>query len=151
MLPLEQEDGSTDEEAEQLRTCTAQKMANRMNRSFSIASGVRCPGSGCLFRSGRCNSRSTTLRYEAIAGYSIIDYQFVQGATHYGNTGGLSVTTDTNDDAESIAITLSCDAPDYPGAPGGWNRGELRGTISYMKIEELKQRAETECREERIL
>ena len=141
------EEGATAEDAARLNACVAETIAQDMARPFSITGGVRCPGGGCLFRSGRCNRRSTSLRYETLPGYFVDEYQFIQGPTHHGNTGGLSLEVEVDDSGrlQRIAISLSCDPPNHPGAAGGWNRGELTGMMSYIDLGELRRRALEEC------
>lgn len=128
-----------------INSCIREKVSKDSVRPFSIPGRVRCPGGGCLFRSGSCNRRNTTLRYEAVSGYYIDDYEFVQGGTNHANTGHVRTEGNISGRTNKVSIELSCDPPDYPGAPGGWNEGELRGTIRFEDIESLGKRAQAEC------
>ncbi|MDD9980365.1 MAG: hypothetical protein OXU81_03235 [Gammaproteobacteria bacterium] len=134
-----------DEESAERNACIADTLAQEIRKPFSITARARCPGGGCVFRSGRCNRRSTTLRYEAPAGYSITEHEFIQRATHYGTTGGMRLRGDDAGRVSAVEVRLSCDPPNYPGAPGGWNQGELTGTMSYIDLGEARQRATEMC------
>ena len=137
--------GVPDDQAGAIRTCIQERVTNEISQPFSIPAGVRCPGGGCFLESSNCNNRATDLRYIAPSGYFIDEYSFVQGARHYGNTGGLDVQTGDSGRTSRISVRLSCSPPDRIGAPGGWNNGELRGTISYLDLNELRHRTSGEC------
>ncbi len=134
-----------DSQSREVQACIKERVSNVISQPFSIPASVRCPGGGCFLKSSSCNDRGTSLRYAAPSGYFIEQYRFVQGANNYGNTGRLKVHTGASGKTNSVSVHLSCSPPDHAGAPGGWNNGELRGTISYIDLDELRSRISTEC------
>ena len=120
-------------------------------RTFSVRGEARCPGGGCLFRSGRCNRVASSARYESSGLYYLDQYRVEGTALHHGSIGDLRITErDDEGRALAVQVTLTCDPPDYPGAAGGWSRATIAGTERLRNEEEVKQNIRATCEAETL-
>ena len=98
---------------------------------FSVGKRVRCPGGGDLFGRER-NNRSGIVEFKAPETTWITEAHIRPVETHYGASGDVQYDL-SNPDAEGVErkirgwVRLSCDPPNYAGAPGGWMEVELYG------------------------
>lgn len=96
--------------------------------NFSVEKRVRCPGGGDWLGRER-NKRSATIAFKAPAGRWIKAAEIKVIAKHYGRHS--KVKYDQSTVAGEMRRTrahaeISCDPPDYPGAPGGWMEVRLK-------------------------
>lgn len=116
---------------EQVRSCVADRVTQaNFTQPFSAPGGVRCPGGGCLFKSGSCNRREGWVSYVAPGGYFIENYELTPGDMNGGSVGNTEVhQRDQQNRTTGVRAFLLCDPRDDPGAPGGWANATITGTI----------------------
>ena len=116
------------------------------SRTFRVRGEARCPGGGCLFRSGSCNREIAYASYESSGPYYLDGYYVDRPDIHHGGRGGIEVTTrDDEGRALAVRVRLVCDPPDYPGAAGGWSRADIAGNEYLRDAEERREEIRANC------
>ncbi|MBK8507600.1 MAG: hypothetical protein IPL51_02855 [Candidatus Competibacteraceae bacterium] len=128
--------------------CVNKRTDGILVRTFSHPGNVRCPGGGCVLKSGSCNKRETTVQYVAPANYHISSYRLNQGGSNDGTTGPITAERDSSGRVVKISAYIACDPADFPGADGGWNNITLVGELSYANIDALITEARSLCENE---
>ena len=90
---------------------------------FSISKLARCPGGGDWIGRER-NNRSRQIEFLAPNGAKIESASLEDVDTHHGRVGPIEEIDG------GVRVRLSCNPPNYPGAPGGWARATLVGSHS---------------------
>ena len=99
-----------------------------LSTPFSEVGRVRCPGGGhLLFR--EVNRRAGHVEFNAPEGNVIVMPAHIRVLSD--NHGGYSpveyMVPNTGEDPTGVKASMSCDPPNFPGAPGGWMEIELYG------------------------
>ena len=134
-------------DAAAVEACIAEAESGiEFSRDFSVRGEARCPGGGCMFRSGRCNRRVANASYDSPGSYYLDSYRIEDIETNHGSRGGIEVTSrDAEGRAMGVRVELVCDPPNYPGAPGGWSRATLTGTERLRNEEQRREEIRASC------
>ena len=124
-------------------------VSSRILKSFSSSSSrVRCAGGGCLPWE-RCPVEQISVNYSAESGYYITEARIVEISSNHGNLGNLRpISRDSKGRPIEYTADISCDPPDYPGAPGGWAKARIEGTMRLANAQELLDEIPEICRKQ---
>ena len=98
---------------------------------------VRCPGGGDWLSRNR-NHRTGSVTYEAPEGAWVAEAHTRTLADNSGDLEQIVLTDFLDGDRnkpQKAQVEISCDPPDFPGAPGGWMEVELYGTLARDSTE----------------